>query len=164
MIKRHSRPSAIVNSQGICDFEITEALNLVFNYSALALRQAGRRAGTAAWHCIRWAAQAGGKCPLCPALLASPGQEALVAGLRHLPSGARPPNPYSWGGVTAQTAISGGHAPPRPAGPPCEHPARGDTSVTQGVHRPSAGVSRALHRNTPLFSGTFSDCNLAAAC
>lgn len=43
----------------------------MFNYTALALRQAGRQAGTTAWHGIQLAAQNGGKCPLHPALPAA---------------------------------------------------------------------------------------------
>lgn len=111
----------------------------MFNYTSLALRQAGGQTGTTAWHRIQLAAQNGGKCPLHPALLAAskPWQGSWA---EPLALGSQTPKPWLLGqhhslnccakSCTSQNRIA-----------PCEHTPspRAEASNALGSYDASGG-------------------------
>lgn len=92
--------------------------------------------------------------------------QSLATGLRPLPSGTRPPNPHSWCGVTAWTAVWC-HTPPPDQQILCASTgaALGEMPILPGMHiEPAWGWARLGIKTKPLYSGMFLSCNLAAAC
>lgn len=123
----------------------------MFNYTALALRQAGRQAGTTARHGIQLAAQNGGKCPLHPALPAA-GKPRQGSWAEPLALGSQTPKPWLLGqhhslnccaeSCTSQNRIAPLWAHMQP---------RGRCQQCPGCVWCQWRVSKAEHQNIPPF-------------
>lgn len=134
----------------------------MFNYTALALRQAGRQAGSTAWHGIQLAAQNGGKCPLHPAL---PAESKPWQGSWAEPLAPRSQTPRAWLMGQHLNCCAQSHTFQNRIAPVWAHPQpQGQASNALASYDASERWARLDNKMPPRSTGVFSDCNLAAAC